>query len=308
MVVDFVMNPIGIIGYSRVDAGIIGRRTTDAPTGDAGQHETLLARFHILTMNDQRTAAVALTTVNSAGQESGANHVLRYHALIVFLVVAGDAVDNRHSGCLKDVGRIAMLLVCSQAQIRDDLFRAAPTGNEAGRAGRVREVGTGQADGLNILVEVDLLLGLDEGDVVVDLVGIVGFVLDDQLDVDDLLRAFLVSATVISDHDVEQFRKHLQVDVDAVSRRHDPVVADDGTAAEVERCVIRLLKSNGHLPWVRSSDGVLSADNFRMTSDRRKRLMMKALAARRIDAAQNDAEDEENGNDDHRSHFLRLKE
>ena len=78
--VDFLMNPGSVVGDSRVNAGEIGRRASDAPTGDAGQHEALLAGFHVLTMNDERTAAVTLATVDAAGQETRANHVPLYQA------------------------------------------------------------------------------------------------------------------------------------------------------------------------------------------------------------------------------------
>ena len=163
----------------------------------------------------------------------------------MLVVVASGTVDDRDLRRLEHVGGIAMLF--SKSQIWDNLFRAAPTGNEARRTRGIREMVTGQTNGLHVFVKADFLLGLDEGDVVVDVVGVPRRVLDDELDVDDLFRAFVVSATVIADHDVEQFRQQLQVYVDAMRRRDDPMVTDDGTAAKVERSVTRLLHSDGHL-------------------------------------------------------------
>ena len=81
---------------------------------------------------------------------------------------------------------ISVLLQIRKSQIRNDLLRVSPTGNEAGRSDAVREMGARDANRLNVLVEVDLLFGLDQSDVVVNRVSVKRFVLEDGIDLDDL--------------------------------------------------------------------------------------------------------------------------
>ena len=82
MDLDLILDPIGVVGHSSVNAREIRGRATNAPTRYADQHELplLLVVAGIRLNDDQRTAAVTLATVDATGQISSAKHVSGHQA------------------------------------------------------------------------------------------------------------------------------------------------------------------------------------------------------------------------------------
>ena len=83
MDLDLILDPIGVVGHSSVNAREIRGRATNAPTRYADQHELplpLLVVAGIRLNDDQRTAAVTLATVDATGQIPSAKHVSGHQA------------------------------------------------------------------------------------------------------------------------------------------------------------------------------------------------------------------------------------
>jgi len=92
-------DPIQLIGHVGVDSWIVRLSTTDSPRDDAEKSGFAVDNF------DQRTAAVALATINTASHESGAGHGFGDHFLIKEVgVFAGVPLDERMEAARRIAG------------------------------------------------------------------------------------------------------------------------------------------------------------------------------------------------------------
>ena len=78
--VNSAVNPIVVIRDSRVDSRVIRRRTANSPARDAGQNESVDVPLFVVFDGHERAAAVALTTVDSTGHVSRAQHIFRHES------------------------------------------------------------------------------------------------------------------------------------------------------------------------------------------------------------------------------------
>jgi len=222
---------IQLVGDVGVNAGIVGLCASDSPGDDAEQ-----SGFAVDDL-DQRTAAVALATVDTAIHEAGAGHGFGDHFLVEEIgVLAGVPFDEWDGGGAENGGRSAGFFLINAFWVH-----LAPAGNQSRSAGLIQTGGVGgniiwETRRLDEFVERHRSAQFNESNVVAHLLLAIAdpFRMDDD-SADVVTSGFLVEflQVVATNHDL--VASGFGSSDDAVSGSDDPLVADNSSTADVLR-------------------------------------------------------------------------
>jgi len=233
-----VLNPFFESGDASVDSRLVWTSTSVTPRDNAQNGPLAIDFLH------HRTTRVTLTTVLSSNAKfAGADHGIRDLTTVILALLAGSVRDERDGDHLKRRGSIACCVTGSGA---------APTGNNDIVSRSVIGIFVGklwEASGLRVAVVSEILAEFEERNVIVLVAASILRMRKVTLYFDFLFASIRVTKIVLASdnsHSAASIRE-------TMSRRQDPSLPDDGSAAEMAPSL------NAHLPREGSSLGVGSS-------------------------------------------------